>query len=94
MSDVTVRCDGSRAIGWTCDVAIRDDGREVTNHTVQVSAADLDRLAPGADDPAALVTASFDFLLKRESPRSILRSFDLMVIARYFPEYDAEILRR
>jgi hypothetical protein len=29
--------------------------------------------------------------LKRESNTSILRSFDLSVIARYFPEYEHEI---
>jgi hypothetical protein len=93
VSDVTVRCDGTRQTGWTCAVAISEDGRELTNHNVRVDAADLERLAPAADDPAALVTASFDFLLERESPQSILRSFDLMDISRYFPEYASEIGR-
>jgi hypothetical protein len=93
MTDVTVRCDGSRDAGWTCAVSVRDDGRVVTNHQVRVGAADLDRLAPGADDPAALVRASFDGLLEREPPGSILRTFDLPVIARYFPEYELEVRR-
>ncbi len=93
MSDIRVGCDGSRDRGWTCAVAISENGRVVTNHQVRVSAADLDRLAPGADDPAELVRASFDFLLERESPQSILRTFDLMEIARYFPEYASEIDR-
>ncbi len=93
MSAVTVRCDGKRDAGWTCAVSVREGGREVTNHQVRVGAADLERLAPGADDPAALVRASFDFLLERESPHSILRSFDLLDISRYFPEYESEIGR-
>jgi len=40
-----------------------------------------------------LVTASFQFLLDRESNTSILRSFDLSVIERYFPEYPKAINR-
>ena len=34
-----------------------------------------------------VVHASFRFLLDRESNTSILRSFDLSVIERYFPDY-------
>jgi hypothetical protein len=34
------------------------------------------------------------FLLKREPKESILRSFDLTVISRYFPEYEREMTRR
>lgn len=93
MNDVTVQCDGSREAGWTCAVVVREGGRDVTTHQVRVGAADLERLAPGADDPTALVRASFDFLLERESAQSILRTFDLPVIGRYFPEYEAEISR-
>jgi hypothetical protein len=38
-----------------------------------------------------LVGKSFEFLLERESNTSILRSFDLPVIQRYFPEYEQTI---
>ncbi len=44
-----------------------------------------------SDDRAGvedLVRRSFDFLLERERAGSILASFELSVIARYFPEYD------
>jgi len=37
---------------------------------------------------------SFRFLLERESNTSILSSFDLPVIDRYFPEYEQEIRTR
>jgi hypothetical protein len=40
------------------------------------------------------VKLSFAFLLERESPQMIIRSFDLLDIARYFPEYEATIRRR
>ena len=55
------------------------------------TAADLARLAPGDTDPSDLVARSFAFLLAREPKTSILRRFDLPVIARYFPEYEREI---
>jgi hypothetical protein len=94
MIAVAVRCDGNRDNGWTCSVGLREHGLDVSTHRVHVGPDDLARLAPGASDPAGLVKASFEFLLERESPRSILRSFDILEIGRYFPEYEAEILRR
>jgi hypothetical protein len=93
-TSVEVRCDGDRAAGWSCAVAVRANGRVVSDHRVRVTATDLDRLAPGADDPTALVEASLAFLLEREPPSSILRTFDLPVIGRYFAEYEDEIQRR
>lgn len=47
-----------------------------------------------SDDTEALVRESFVFLLEREPPSSILKTFDLSVIARYFPEYPDEMRRR
>jgi hypothetical protein len=94
MISAAVRCDGSRDDGWTCSVALREHGIDVSTHRVHVGPEDLDRLAPGAEDPSSLVEASFSFLLERESAQSILRSFDLTEIGRYFPDYEAEIRRR
>jgi hypothetical protein len=79
--------------GWSCDVAISDGERAITTHRVTVAAADLDRLDPGANTPEDLVRRSFAFLLEREPPESILREFDLMVIGRHFPEFEAAIRR-
>lgn len=93
MTTIAVRCEPVGG-GWTCAVTLRDGGREVSAHRVRVRAQDLARLAPGAADPTALVEGSFAFLLERESPQSILRAFDLLEIARYFPEYEAVIRRR
>ena len=86
MATVDVRCDGSRADGWTCHVTVRQGGRADTEHRVRVEPSDLARLRPGAPTPTALVEASFAFLLERESPQSILRSFELVEIGRNFPE--------
>ncbi len=64
-----------------------------TEHEVVVTAADVERYAPGAT-PEKLLAASFEFLLEREENTSILRRFDLPVIERYFPEYPREIRKR
>ena len=89
MTPITVSCRPVGA-GFTCAVTIGDDPA-ATHHQVDVEAADLERLHPGAADPNALVGAAFEFLLTREPRESILRRFDLPVIGRYFPEYERSI---
>ncbi|MDX2343195.1 MAG: hypothetical protein QNL12_05390 [Acidimicrobiia bacterium] len=42
---------------------------------------------------SVLVEKSFEFLLERESNTSILSSFELPVIDRYFPEYETTITK-
>ena len=79
--------------GWRCFVRVADGVGETT-HTVDVDRSDLARLAPGATAPDRLVRTSFEFLLERESSASILRSFGLTEISRYFPEYERQIRRR
>ncbi len=73
-------------------VTVRE-GRGETHHHVTLQKADYERLAGGRASPEDLVTESFRFLLERERKESILRSFDLTVISRYFPEYDREIAK-
>ena len=71
------------------------DGRSSTQHRVSLSKADYQRLVGGSGaSPERLVSASFRFLLEREPKESILRSFDLTVISRYFPEYERQIQKR
>jgi hypothetical protein len=89
MAEVAVTCTPT-AEGWECDVAV-DDARATTRHRVAVQRSDLERLDSGAASPDDLVRRSFEFLLEREPATSILRSFDLPTIGRYFPEYEAKI---
>lgn len=91
---VDVQCAGDRQRGWTCFGRIGDGTRPVSEHEIRVAPGDLETLAPGALDPTVLVTRSLAFLLEREPPTSILRSFDLTVIGRFFPDYEATIRRR
>ena len=79
--DITVEPSGA---GWVCEVTLGQ-----SRHTVTVSASDLRRWGRGEGSASVeeLVRRSFEFLLEREPPSSILRSFDLSVIERYFPDY-------
>ncbi len=92
MPDLDVRC-GRQGTGWLCLVRV-EDGPFATEHRVTVTGSELARLHPGAADPAPLVRAAFDFLLEREPPSSILRAFDLSVIDRYFPGWEADVAGR
>jgi hypothetical protein len=92
MMPIGVVCRRAEA-GWTCDVTIGEDAA-ATHHVVTVMATALERLAPDASEPTRLVRASFEFLLEREPRESILRSFELPLIGRYFPEYPDEIVRK
>lgn len=49
------------------------------------------KLTAGKVAPETLVERSFEFLLEREGPDSILPEFDLPLIAHYFPDYEKVI---
>lgn len=69
------------------------EGATQTCHDVTATAADQQKYGGGAP-PERLIQASFEFLLEREPKESILRTFALPIIERYFPEYPAEIRKK
>jgi len=73
----------------TLEVAVA--GRTTTTHRVIVDPAYHEKLTGGLISAEKLVEKSFEFLLERESNTSILRTFELPVIGRYFPEYETSI---
>jgi hypothetical protein len=66
-----------------------DEGGSCTTHDVAVPAETLVRLG-WSRTPEDLLRHSFEFLLQRESQTSILPSFTIDVIGRYFPEWESE----
>jgi hypothetical protein len=62
-----------------------------TTHKVSVQPDYALKLTAGKISTTELVRKSFEFLLARESNTSILHSFDLSAIARYFPDYESVI---
>ena len=83
----------SRANGYEFQVTVKEQHGE-TRHRVTLTESDYRRLVGGDDSPEELVRESFRFLLEREPKESILRTLDLTVIGRYFPEYEREIRNR
>lgn len=69
------------------------EASSATTHRVTVAPDYATKLSLGRFDNEELIRRSFEFLLERESNTSILRSFDLSVISRYFPEYERTISR-
>lgn len=69
------------------------EGKSATTHRVTVQPKDLARLAKPGEPPEAFLVRCFEFLLEREPKESIMSSFDVMVIARYFPEFESTIRR-
>jgi hypothetical protein len=78
--------------------AIGGDEYEVTvsagggqsQHRVTLSAQQQEQLCPGKS-PEECLEAAFRFLLDREPKEAILGKFDVMVIAKYFPEFEGKI---
>ena len=67
------------------------EGGSRSSHLVTVPDGYEKKLIAGRISTEELVRRSFEFLLEREPKESILSSFDLPVIGRYFPEYEREI---
>ena len=78
---------------YTFEVTVKEAGSS-TQHQVTLQEDDYERLVEAYVPPNKLVEESFRFLLEREPKESILRSFDLTVISRYFPEYERTIADR
>ena len=58
-----------------------------TSHNVTLTNDTYQNLTSGKVNKKELIKFSFKFLLEREPNTSILPSFELSVISRYFPEY-------
>ena len=90
-------------VNFLMSVSIRklsDDVFEVTvtktsttTHMVTVTDQSLTDLTDKNVTKTHLLEFSFKFLLEREPNTSILSSFDINVIAKYFPDYREEVRR-
>ena len=71
------------------NVIVQEDSNE-THHQVTMSNETYEDLTGGRVNPGRCIEAAFEFLLERESKESILSSFDVTVISRYFPSFASE----
>jgi hypothetical protein len=74
------------------EVIIRVGKRE-THHHVTSARDTCERLRMSTYTPEQCIEAAFRFLLDREPQESILQSFDITVISRYFSEFERELPR-
>jgi hypothetical protein len=91
VSVIVVELVSENAREYRLVARVREGGGE-TVHDVTLGRELLGRLGP-QDTPSRFVERCFTFLLQREPKESILRRFDVSVIARYFPEFESEIAR-
>ena len=63
-------------------------GSSNTTHQMSIEPNYALKLCAGKITTSQLVEKSFEFLLEREANTSIMQSFDLSVIARYYSEYE------
>ncbi len=89
MTQLSVTAMGPQEFG----VTVSGEGVE-TSHKVTVPQSLVDDLGMPELNVEILVQESFEFLLEREPPTSILREFPLTTISDYFPEYLDELRRR
>ena len=71
------------------NVTVQEAGSE-THHQVTISKETYEDLTDGKVNPGRCIEAAFEFLLEREPKESILSSFDVTVISRYFPNFGSE----
>ncbi len=73
-------------------VTVTGDGSK-SSHVVTLESEYYRKLTSGKIGAEELIRRSFEFLLEREPKESILTTFELPVIGRYFPEYEAAMKR-
>jgi len=91
-AEISVRVLSEQGSVIELSVRVRE-GVDETKHDVSLARSLLERLSP-AEPPDAFVRRCFVFLLGREPKESILRRFDVSVIGRYFPDFEATIRLR
>ena len=86
----TLKIDSSKSEnGWIFKVTVSNGTSTV--HNVNLTNDYYNHLSLTNVNPDELVEGSFKFLLEREPKEMILRTFDIQIISRYFPEYEKKI---
>ena len=87
MAETDVRRAGSDGGRSRFEVTVQE-GDSSTRHEVTLTVDDFKRFGGSARSLEELIQRSFEFLLDREPKESILRSFELSEIGRYFPDFE------
>lgn len=90
MAEIEARREAEDERGYRLRVTVAEEGG-TSAHEVTLARGDLERLGRPGESPEGFVRRCFAFLLEREPKESILDRFDVAVIGRYFPEFEATI---
>lgn len=90
MAEIEVRREEEDERGYRLTARVVEASGE-SAHEVMLARGDLERLGRPGEAPEDFVRRCFRFLLEREPKESILGRFDVAVIGRYFPEFEATI---
>ena len=91
MANIVVQANHSNDVTYNFKVDVIE-GDTQTSHKVELGRDDYQNITDGKVAPEELIQCSFEFLLEREPKESILTSFNVSIISRYFPEYEREII--
>jgi hypothetical protein len=86
MANITIIKREENKNGWEFNVNV--DG---LIFEVNLDKDYYEKLTNNHISPNSLVIKSFEFLLRKESKESILKSFNLKDINKYFPGYEREV---
>ena len=86
MTEITVSKTGGEKDKTTFNVVVSDD-KSATRHTVTLPTTYWQKYSQRYPNQEDFIQASFEFLLEREPKESILKHFEVPVIAQYFPEF-------
>ncbi len=89
MSEISVKELIADNDGWVFLVEIREE-EDRTEHTVSLKKEYFNKLS-NEREPQEFIKDAFNFLLERESKGSILKSFDISEISKYFSEFESII---
>ncbi|MFZ0668394.1 MAG: hypothetical protein WAM97_21775 [Acidimicrobiales bacterium] len=92
--NVAQESPGSFVVEIAPPASRRSGGGTSTTHHVNVPPGLAEKIGGTGTTDDQFVKESFRFLLEREPNTSILRSFSIEVIGKYFPEWDGEMARR
>jgi hypothetical protein len=87
MSEPSISVTPHPSGGLVFNVVIRD-ARGESRHQVTMLADEAQRWAKFGAEPLRCVGAVIRLLIDREPKESILNTFDISVVRRYFPEFD------
>lgn len=94
--NIIITSTGKTVVGWEFAVSIKikdEETGKMNEYNIQVQVDDTDyaRLTSRTITPEEMVIKSVKFLLGRESAGQIMKTFNIMEIKKYYPDWEEMI---